>query len=74
MDDVEYEFRVTSVNRAGAGSPSTISNVVVAKDPIRESFTTCMLFLSVPLYIPLILNICLSFCRSSRPGEEPVCV
>lgn len=38
MDDVEYEFRVTSVNRAGAGNPSTISNSVLAKDPIRESF------------------------------------
>ncbi|XP_026166579.1 immunoglobulin superfamily member 22-like [Mastacembelus armatus] len=35
VDDVEYEFRVTSVNRAGAGSPSTISNAVLAKDPIR---------------------------------------
>lgn len=39
VDDVEYEFRVTSVNRAGAGSPSTVSNAVVAKDPIRKSFT-----------------------------------
>ncbi|XP_037623781.1 immunoglobulin superfamily member 22-like [Sebastes umbrosus] len=35
VDDVEYEFRVTSINRAGAGSPSTISNAVLAKDPIR---------------------------------------
>ncbi|KAG7244515.1 hypothetical protein INR49_030167 [Caranx melampygus] len=35
VDDVEYEFRVISVNRAGAGSPSTVSNAVVAKDPIR---------------------------------------
>ncbi|XP_071751221.2 immunoglobulin superfamily member 22-like [Centroberyx gerrardi] len=35
MDDVEYEFRVTSVNRAGAGNPSSISNAVLAKDPIR---------------------------------------
>ncbi|XP_044213840.1 immunoglobulin superfamily member 22-like isoform X2 [Thunnus albacares] len=35
VDDVEYEFRVISVNRAGAGSPSTISNSVLAKDPIR---------------------------------------
>ncbi|XP_035521440.1 immunoglobulin superfamily member 22-like [Morone saxatilis] len=35
VDDVEYEYRVTSVNRAGAGSPSTISNPVRAKDPIR---------------------------------------
>nr|XP_046251316.1 immunoglobulin superfamily member 22-like [Scatophagus argus] len=35
LDDVEYEFRVTSVNRAGAGSPSTISNPVLAKDPIQ---------------------------------------
>ncbi|XP_028263452.1 immunoglobulin superfamily member 22-like isoform X2 [Parambassis ranga] len=35
VDDVEYEFRVTSVNRAGAGNPSTISNAVLAKDPIR---------------------------------------
>lgn len=51
MDDVEYEFRVTSVNRAGAGSPSTISNAVVAKDPIRESLTACVFFPSLPLYI-----------------------
>ncbi|KAF7668957.1 hypothetical protein LDENG_00273510 [Lucifuga dentata] len=35
VDDVEYEFRVTSVNRAGAGAPSSISNAVLAKDPIR---------------------------------------
>ncbi|XP_028440258.1 immunoglobulin superfamily member 22 isoform X1 [Perca flavescens] len=35
VDDVEYEFRVTSVNRAGAGSASTISNAVLAKDPTR---------------------------------------
>lgn len=37
VEDVEYEFRVISMNRAGAGSPSTISNTVVAKDPISES-------------------------------------
>ncbi|KAM9854709.1 immunoglobulin superfamily member 22-like [Aulostomus maculatus] len=35
VNEVEYEFRVTSVNRAGAGSPSTISNAYRAKDPIR---------------------------------------
>uniref|UniRef100_A0A8D3A9S6 Immunoglobulin superfamily member 22 n=1 Tax=Scophthalmus maximus TaxID=52904 RepID=A0A8D3A9S6_SCOMX len=35
VDDVEYEFRVSGVNRAGAGCPSTISNAVLAKDPIR---------------------------------------
>ncbi|KAM6960723.1 immunoglobulin superfamily member 22-like [Aplochiton taeniatus] len=35
VEDMEYEFRVTSVNRAGAGSPSTVSNSVLAKDPIR---------------------------------------
>ncbi|XP_069384393.1 immunoglobulin superfamily member 22 [Paralichthys olivaceus] len=35
VDDVEYEFRVISVNRAGAGCPSTVSNAVLAKDPIR---------------------------------------
>ncbi|KAE8296494.1 Immunoglobulin superfamily member 22 [Larimichthys crocea] len=35
LDGMEYEFRVTSVNRAGTGSPSTISNAVLAKDPIR---------------------------------------
>ncbi|KAM4618625.1 immunoglobulin superfamily member 22-like [Polymixia lowei] len=35
VEDVEYEFRVTSMNRAGAGSPSTVSNAVLAKDPIR---------------------------------------
>ncbi|KAK0138355.1 Immunoglobulin-like and fibronectin type III domain-containing protein 1 [Merluccius polli] len=35
VSDVEYEFRVTSVNRAGAGSPSSVSSPVAAKDPIR---------------------------------------
>ncbi|XP_046907454.1 immunoglobulin superfamily member 22-like isoform X1 [Hypomesus transpacificus] len=35
VEDVEYEFRVTSINRAGAGSPSTASNFVLAKDPLR---------------------------------------
>uniref|UniRef100_A0A3Q1GCP6 Immunoglobulin superfamily member 22 n=1 Tax=Acanthochromis polyacanthus TaxID=80966 RepID=A0A3Q1GCP6_9TELE len=35
VDEVEYEFRVTGVNRAGTGSPSTVSNAVLAKDPIR---------------------------------------
>ncbi|KAL2093519.1 hypothetical protein ACEWY4_010831 [Coilia grayii] len=34
-EGVEYEFRVTAVNRAGAGTPSTASNPVLAKDPIR---------------------------------------
>lgn len=48
MDDVEYEFRVTSVNRAGAGNPSTISNAVVAKDPMRES-SQSQIF-SFPIY------------------------
>ncbi|XP_061772633.1 immunoglobulin superfamily member 22-like [Nerophis ophidion] len=33
--DVQYEFRVISVNQAGSGSPSNISNAVMAKDPIR---------------------------------------
>lgn len=52
VDDVEYEFRVTGVNRAGAGSPSTISNAVLAKDPISESFNASLIFphpLSVPI-------------------------
>lgn len=35
VEDVEYEFRVTSVNRAGAGNPSAASTSVLAKDPIR---------------------------------------
>ncbi|KAJ8390911.1 hypothetical protein AAFF_G00098310 [Aldrovandia affinis] len=35
VEDIEYEFRVTGVNRAGPGTPSTTSNGVVAKDPIR---------------------------------------
>lgn len=38
VEAVEYEFRVTSVNRAGAGSSSIVSNAVLAKDPIRELF------------------------------------
>ncbi|XP_059829909.1 immunoglobulin superfamily member 22-like [Hypanus sabinus] len=35
LEDMEYEFRVTAINRAGVGQPSTASNSVVAKDPIR---------------------------------------
>lgn len=34
LEDTEYEFRVTAVNRAGPGHPSVASNSVVAKDPI----------------------------------------
>lgn len=51
LDGMEYEFRVTSVNRAGTGSPSTISNAVLAKDPISESF---IFFPSFPLCIYII--------------------
>uniref|UniRef100_A0A3Q3IVJ7 Immunoglobulin superfamily member 22 n=1 Tax=Monopterus albus TaxID=43700 RepID=A0A3Q3IVJ7_MONAL len=55
VDDVEYEFRVTSENRAGAGSPSTISNAVLAKDPIRESFVDSLIFfVSLSLWISII--------------------
>lgn len=55
MDEVEYEFRVTSVNRAGVGSPSTISNAALAKDPIRESFTAFFIsFPSFTLFIHII--------------------
>ncbi|XP_069753359.1 immunoglobulin superfamily member 22-like [Narcine bancroftii] len=35
LEDMEYEFRVTAINRAGVGQPSTASNTVMAKDPIR---------------------------------------
>ncbi|XP_028813249.1 immunoglobulin superfamily member 22-like isoform X2 [Denticeps clupeoides] len=35
VEDIEYEFRVTAVNRAGEGVPSPASNTVLAKDPIR---------------------------------------
>ncbi|KAF7702244.1 immunoglobulin superfamily member 22-like [Silurus meridionalis] len=35
VEDMEYEFRVTAVNRAGEGIPSTVSNSVLAKDPTR---------------------------------------
>ncbi|XP_045892604.1 immunoglobulin superfamily member 22-like isoform X2 [Micropterus dolomieu] len=66
VDDVEYEFRVTSVNRAGAGSPSTISNAVLAKDPIRAP--------------GLVRNLCVSDSTNSsislrwippKQGDEP---
>lgn len=52
LGDVEYEFRVTGLNRAGAGSPSTVSNSALAKDPISESFAA--LFVSSPLRICVI--------------------
>ncbi|KAL7858382.1 hypothetical protein AOLI_G00184840 [Acnodon oligacanthus] len=35
VEDMEYEFRVTAVNRAGEGTPSVSSNSVLAKDPTR---------------------------------------
>ncbi|KAJ8249398.1 hypothetical protein GJAV_G00234370 [Gymnothorax javanicus] len=35
VEDMEYEFRVISVNRAGPGHPSSTSSSVVARDPIR---------------------------------------
>uniref|UniRef100_A0A3B1JLG9 Immunoglobulin superfamily member 22 n=1 Tax=Astyanax mexicanus TaxID=7994 RepID=A0A3B1JLG9_ASTMX len=35
VEDMEYEFRVTAVNRAGEGTPSASSNTVLAKDPTR---------------------------------------
>ncbi|XP_005990539.1 immunoglobulin superfamily member 22 [Latimeria chalumnae] len=35
IEDTEYEFRVMAVNRAGPGHPSTASNSVIAKDPIK---------------------------------------
>lgn len=41
VEDMEYEFRVIAVNRAGEGIPSVASNSVLAKDPIRE--THCVL-------------------------------
>lgn len=38
IEDMEYEFRVTAVNRAGEGIPSAASNPVLAKDPTREPY------------------------------------
>ncbi|XP_062919297.1 immunoglobulin superfamily member 22-like [Mobula hypostoma] len=35
LEDMEYEFRVTAINRAGVGQPSTASSSVVARNPIR---------------------------------------
>ncbi|XP_042302172.1 immunoglobulin superfamily member 22 isoform X1 [Sceloporus undulatus] len=35
LEDTEYEFRVIAVNRAGPGLPSSASNSVVARDPIK---------------------------------------
>ncbi|CAI5763292.1 immunoglobulin superfamily member 22 [Podarcis lilfordi] len=35
LEDTEYEFRVIAVNRAGPGQPSSASNSVVARDPIK---------------------------------------
>lgn len=38
VEDMEYEFRVIAVNRAGEGIPSAASNSVLAKDPTCESY------------------------------------
>ncbi|KAJ6665025.1 hypothetical protein lerEdw1_005256, partial [Lerista edwardsae] len=35
LEDTEYEFRVIAVNQAGPGHPSSASNSVVARDPIK---------------------------------------
>ncbi|XP_026872193.2 immunoglobulin superfamily member 22 isoform X2 [Electrophorus electricus] len=35
VEDMEYEFRVTAVNRVGEGIPSSASSSVLAKDPTR---------------------------------------
>ncbi|XP_066526079.1 immunoglobulin superfamily member 22-like [Hoplias malabaricus] len=35
VEDMEYEFRVSAINRAGEGTPSAASNSVLAKDPTR---------------------------------------
>ncbi|CAL9697301.1 unnamed protein product [Knipowitschia caucasica] len=66
VEGAEYEFRVTSVNRAGAGSPSTISNSVQAKDPIRAPGRVKNLFVSDSTFSTVSL-------RWSAPdsGDEP---
>ncbi|KAK7891736.1 hypothetical protein WMY93_023699 [Mugilogobius chulae] len=56
VEGAEYEFRVTSVNRAGAGSPSTISNSVQAKDPIRAPGLVRNLFVSDSTYSSISLR------------------
>ncbi|XP_020666573.3 immunoglobulin superfamily member 22 [Pogona vitticeps] len=35
LEDTEYEFRVIPVNRAGPGQPSSASNSIVTRDPIK---------------------------------------
>lgn len=37
VEDMEYEFRVIAINRAGEGIPSAASNSVLTKDPTREA-------------------------------------
>ncbi|XP_033823481.2 immunoglobulin superfamily member 22-like [Periophthalmus magnuspinnatus] len=66
VEGAEYEFRVTSVNRAGAGNPSTISTSVQAKDPIRAPGLVRNLFVSDSSYSSISL-------RWSAPetGDEP---
>lgn len=56
VEGAEYEFRVTSVNRAGAGSPSTISNSVQAKDPIRAPGLVRNLFVCDSTYTSISLR------------------
>lgn len=47
VEDMEYEFRVTAVNRAGEGIPSAASNPILAKDPTREPYSALIDILAV---------------------------
>lgn len=40
VEDMEYEFIVIAINRAGEGIPSAASNSVLAKDLTREADCT----------------------------------
>lgn len=48
VEDMEYEFRVIAVNRAGEGAPSAASNSVLAKDPTSEPYCAQI----TPLFVP----------------------
>lgn len=75
VEDMEYEFRVIAVNRAGEGVPSAASNSVLAKDPTREPYyafsdiqTVLQLCSTNSTICPFYSPISCHFCLLGAPG------